>query len=253
MVFFIRFITIMGILFAINIIPWAKVHIVDAWTTLLANISAHIMQLFDSSVISHGIEIIHQTSGKGVRIEAGCNGVEAAIILVSAMFALEINVAPVSSFKRLKDFFTKLLLVIMSFLTINTIANIINAHFPSINIWLYNIILVLLFSAALATLWLIPITLDPVEPIIARTKLLIFKVASILLGFIAIQSLNTLRVICLFYLYLWSEKWFEFAHLYLWPALLIIDAVIVFAYWLYRVQIKYSVENKTNTENIMEG
>lgn len=52
------------------------------------------------------------------------------------------------------------------------------------------------------------------------------------LGFIAIQALNIVRIISLFYLLQWNKEWFEWAHLYLWQALIILDALIVFIIWV---------------------
>jgi len=52
------------------------------------------------------------------------------------------------------------------------------------------------------------------------------------IGFLAIQALNILRVISLFYLLQWNQAWFEWAHLYLWQALIILDGLIVYLLWL---------------------
>ncbi|WP_435100902.1 exosortase H [Arhodomonas sp. AD133] len=54
-------------------------------------------------------------------------------------------------------------------------------------------------------------------------------------GFVAIQVLNVVRIISLFYLLQWNEALFEFAHLYLWQALIILDALVVFLIWLRRL------------------
>ncbi len=58
------------------------------------------------------------------------------------------------------------------------------------------------------------------------------KLAGIVIGSVAIQSLNIFRLISLFYLVQWNRQWFEWAHLYLWQALIILDALIVFVLWL---------------------
>jgi len=52
------------------------------------------------------------------------------------------------------------------------------------------------------------------------------------IGFIAIQALNLVRIISLFYMGQWSMVWFEWFHLYLWQALIIIDALVVWLLWL---------------------
>lgn len=51
-------------------------------------------------------------------------------------------------------------------------------------------------------------------------------------GFLAIQLLNLLRIISLFYLGQWSMTAFTWAHLYLWQALIILDALVVWLIWL---------------------
>ena len=60
-----------------------------------------------------------------------------------------------------------------------------------------------------------------------------FKEATaIILGFIAIQLLNILRIISLFYLGQWNYEIFEWTHLYLWPVLIMLDVLLVFALYL---------------------
>ena len=58
------------------------------------------------------------------------------------------------------------------------------------------------------------------------------KLAGFAAGFVAIQSLNLVRIISLFYLGQWSMVWFEWFHLYLWQALIILDALVVWLVWL---------------------
>jgi len=58
------------------------------------------------------------------------------------------------------------------------------------------------------------------------------KLYGLFFGFIAIQALNIVRIISLFYLLQWNKEWFEWAHLYLWQALIILDALIVFIIWV---------------------
>ncbi len=58
------------------------------------------------------------------------------------------------------------------------------------------------------------------------------KVIGFVLGFLAIQALNLVRIISLFYLGQWSHTWFEWFHLYLWQALIILDALVVWLIWL---------------------
>ncbi len=68
--------------------------------------------------------------------------------------------------------------------------------------------------------------------IVAFPSSLYHKFAGLVCGFIAIQTLNVGRVISLFYLLQWNPEWFEWAHLYLWQALIILDALIVFVLWV---------------------
>lgn len=52
------------------------------------------------------------------------------------------------------------------------------------------------------------------------------------IGFVAIQVLNLVRIISLFYLGQWNMTWFNWFHLYLWQALIILDALVVWLIWL---------------------
>jgi len=58
------------------------------------------------------------------------------------------------------------------------------------------------------------------------------KLTATLLGFVAIQALNIVRIISLFYLGQWNYTIFEWFHLYLWPILIMVDVLIVFALYL---------------------
>ena len=58
------------------------------------------------------------------------------------------------------------------------------------------------------------------------------RLIGLVAGFIAIQLLNLVRIVSLFFLGLWSQVWFEWFHLYLWQALIVLDALIVFLIWL---------------------
>jgi exosortase/archaeosortase family protein len=50
-------------------------------------------------------------------------------------------------------------------------------------------------------------------------------------GILAVQGVNILRVISLFYLVQWNTAAFEFAHLYLWQALIMLDVLVVWLLW----------------------
>jgi len=68
--------------------------------------------------------------------------------------------------------------------------------------------------------------------IIAFTSTWMQKIIGLIAGFIAIQLLNIVRIISLFYLLQWNKEWFEWAHLYVWQALIILDALIIFILWV---------------------
>ena len=57
------------------------------------------------------------------------------------------------------------------------------------------------------------------------------KLAGLVVGFAAIQSLNIVRVVSLFYLGQWSTAVFEFAHIYVWQALIMLDVLLVWMLW----------------------
>lgn len=150
--FFIIFLVLLVVLFVGELTPPIQQWIVVPWTTLLASASAHLVQTFDTHVISYGKVLQNARTGVGVSIEAGCNGIEACLILLAAL-----------------------------------------AAYP------------------------------------ARWQA---KLTGIVIGFVAIQSVNLLRIITLFYLAGWSASAFEFAHLYLWQALIMLDVVVVWLVWM---------------------
>ncbi len=59
-----------------------------------------------------------------------------------------------------------------------------------------------------------------------------YKLAGIGIGIAAVQGVNIVRVISLFYLGQWNMKVFEFAHLYLWQALIMLDVLVVWLLWV---------------------
>lgn len=58
------------------------------------------------------------------------------------------------------------------------------------------------------------------------------KLLGLALGFVAVQGLNVVRVISLFYLGQWNTAVFNFAHEYLWQALIMLDVLIVWLLWV---------------------
>jgi exosortase H (IPTLxxWG-CTERM-specific) len=150
--FFVLFVVILVALFAAELTPPAQSAVVIPWTEALVRISASLVTLFDSQVVAFGKILQSLTNGFSVSIEAGCNGIEAAIILIAAMLA-----------------------------------------FPAP--WRHRAI-------------------------------------GILAGLSAVQALNVVRVISLFYLGQWNTQAFEWAHLYLWQALIMLDVLVVWLFWI---------------------
>lgn len=150
--FFLLFMGLLVSLFALRITKWMHDWVTEPFTALLAKISSFLIQLFDNDVISHGIIIQSQSNGFAVAIAPGCDGIEAVIILISAILA-----------------------------------------FPSP--WKH-------------------------------------KLVGIGIGFLAIQALNLVRIISLFYMGQWDKTWFDWFHLYLWQALIVLDALAVWLIWL---------------------
>lgn len=61
------------------------------------------------------------------------------------------------------------------------------------------------------------------------------KLIGIAIGILAVQGVNLLRIISLYYLGKWNMQVFEFAHLYLWQALIMLDVLIVWLLWMQMV------------------
>ncbi len=150
--FFVLFSVLLVGLFTLEILQPVEKYVILPFTSLIADLSVGLIQLFDDNAVATANVIRDQASGFGVRIERGCNGVEALIILFAAIFAFP---APLKS-----------------------------------------------------------------------------KLAGFAVGFVAIQALNLVRIISLFYLGQWNQTAFEWFHLYLWQALIILDALVVWLVWL---------------------
>jgi exosortase H (IPTLxxWG-CTERM-specific) len=139
-------------LFTIEMLKPVQETIIQPFTGLLAMLSTAIILPFDDSVIAQGKVLRDAATGFAVSIEAGCNGIEAAIVLIAGIMA-----------------------------------------FP------------------------------------ARAT---HKLVAISAGFIFVQALNIVRIISLFYLGQWNYSVFEWFHLYLWPVLIMLDVLVVFALYL---------------------
>ncbi len=153
--FFVLFVALLVVLFGIELTPWAQHWLVVPWTGALATISTALVTFFDANVVAVGKVIRSTTNGFAVSIEAGCNGVEATLVLAAAMLA-----------------------------------------FPAP--WRY-------------------------------------KLLGLAVGAVAVQLLNIVRVVSLFYIGQWNLAVFEWAHQYAWQALIMLDVLVVWLIWVRRV------------------
>lgn len=150
--FLLLFVLYQAVLFTLELLQPVQALVIVPWTELLARLSSGLVTVLDANVVAQGKVLRHTANGFAVSIEAGCNGIEATIVLLAAILA-----------------------------------------FPAP--WRH-------------------------------------KAVGFLLGLVAIQTLNLVRIISLFYLGQWDYDVFEWAHLYLWQALIMLDALIVFLVWL---------------------
>lgn len=139
-------------LFAAQLTPFAQHWLVEPWTAGVAHVATWAARIFDPGVAVSGATLYSPANGFSVTILAGCNGVEAMIVLLAAILAYP---AP----------------------------------------WKH-------------------------------------RFAGLGAGVAAIQLLNIVRIVSLFYIGQWSLAVFEWAHLYAWQALIMLDALIVWLLWL---------------------
>ena len=152
--FALKFVLVLVALFAFELTPPGQA-LVKPWTAFVASASAALVQAFDGNAAAKGVVLYSRTNGFAVEIQAGCNGIEAMLVLVAGMLAYP------ASWRQ--------------------------------------------------------------------------RAAGIAIGALAIQALNLARVVSLFYLGQWNRDWFEWAHLYAWQALIMLDAVIVWLLWIRHV------------------
>jgi exosortase H (IPTLxxWG-CTERM-specific) len=57
------------------------------------------------------------------------------------------------------------------------------------------------------------------------------KLKGLAAGTLALHALNIVRIVTLFYLGQYNRAWFDFAHLYLWESLIVIDTLAIFWGW----------------------
>ena len=148
--FFVTFVAMLAVLFGLELTPVAQRYFVVPWTDMLAAVSAWLVTVADPGVTATG-NVLRSSHGFAVSIEAGCNGVEATLVLAAAMLA-----------------------------------------FPA-----------------------------PWQK----------KLVGLAAGIVAVQGLNIIRVISLFYLGQWNYRVFEWAHLYVWQALIMLDVLVVWLVW----------------------
>lgn len=160
--FLVLFCILQASLFVIELTPIAQENFVTPFTNLLVLISVGVISPFDAGAISNGIYLYDIPSEFAMSIEAGCNAIEASIVLLAAILA-----------------------------------------FPAT--------------------W--------------RSKLV-----GILCGLLSLHVVNILRIVSLFYIGQWDMKIFEWAHLYIWQALIMLDVFIVFLFWL-----RYVIRGGSNT------
>lgn len=58
-----------------------------------------------------------------------------------------------------------------------------------------------------------------------------YKLFGLAVGMVAVQALNMVRVVSLFYLGQWNMEVFHFAHAYLWQGLIMLDVLVVWLLW----------------------
>ena len=58
------------------------------------------------------------------------------------------------------------------------------------------------------------------------------RLLGIVIGVVAVQLVNLLRIISLFYLAQWNSFWFEIAHTYLWQILIMLDVLVFWLFWI---------------------
>jgi len=57
------------------------------------------------------------------------------------------------------------------------------------------------------------------------------KLKGLAVGTLALHGINLLRIITLYYVGQYNRAWFDFAHLYLWESLIVLDTLAIFWGW----------------------
>lgn len=85
--FVITFVVALLVLFTLELLQPVQALLIQPFTQGLATLSAALIMPFDDQVIAYGRVLSDSASGFAVSIESGCNGVEAAIVLIAAVVA----------------------------------------------------------------------------------------------------------------------------------------------------------------------
>lgn len=85
--FIVIFMSVLVGLFTVEMLQPVQVAVIQPFTASLATLSAALITPFDSNVLAYGRVIAHSVNNFAVSIESGCNGVEAAIVLIAGVFA----------------------------------------------------------------------------------------------------------------------------------------------------------------------
>ncbi|MEZ5502157.1 MAG: exosortase H [Halioglobus sp.] len=85
--FIVIFLLVLVVLFTVEMLVPVQQHVIVPFTSMLAHLSAAMILPFDSSVVAYGKVLQFKDTGFAVSIEAGCNGVEATIVLIAAVVA----------------------------------------------------------------------------------------------------------------------------------------------------------------------
>lgn len=75
--FFLLFLVIQAALFGVELLSPVQTYFIMPWTSMLASLSASLIQFFDADVTAYSNVIQSAVNGFGVAIMPGCNGVEA--------------------------------------------------------------------------------------------------------------------------------------------------------------------------------
>lgn len=67
------------------------------------------------------------------------------------------------------------------------------------------------------------------------------KLKGLLAGTLVLHGVNLVRIVSLYYLGQYNLTWFEFAHLYLWESVIVIDTLAIF--WGWAMLVRRSVRN----------